>query len=70
MKTNTSIYTGVVKFFNIPKGYGFIIEDGTNEEYFFHVSGMRDRVLQKNELVSYEIETTDRGKKAVNIKTI
>lgn len=29
---------GIVKFFNDAKGFGFIKESGSNDEYFVHVS--------------------------------
>jgi CspA family cold shock protein len=35
---------GKVKFYNESKGYGFIKEDETNNEYFVHVSGLIDEV--------------------------
>ena len=38
--------TGTVKFFNESKGFGFIIEDGSNTEYFVHVSGLIDKVKE------------------------
>ena len=36
--------TGTVKIFLNQKGYGFIANDGTNEEIFVHVSGLIDKV--------------------------
>jgi len=35
---------GTVKFFNEAKGFGFVIEDETNEEFFVHASGLIDRI--------------------------
>ncbi|PLX14097.1 MAG: cold-shock protein, partial [Marinilabiliales bacterium] len=35
---------GTVKFFNESKGFGFIIDDETKNEYFVHVSGLVDSV--------------------------
>ena len=32
--------TGVIKFFNKIKGYGYIKEDGTGVEIFLHVTGL------------------------------
>jgi CspA family cold shock protein len=59
--------TGKVKFFNERKGFGFIIEDGTNEEIFVHVSGLIDKI-NENDQVSFEITEDQRGKKAINVK--
>ncbi len=59
---------GNVKFFNEAKGFGFIIgEDG--KEIFVHVSALEEGTrLKENDSVSYEVEQTDRGLKAVNVK--
>ena len=59
--------TGKVKFFNERKGFGFIIEDETNEDIFVHVSGLVDRI-KENDQVSFDITEDQRGKKAINVK--
>jgi cold shock protein len=62
---------GTVKFFNADKGYGFIApEDGGNDS-FVHISAVERagmRTLDKDQRVSYELETDQRGKtSAVNL---
>ena len=52
--------TGVVKFFNEAKGFGFIVDSSSNEEIFVHVSGLIDKV-REGDTVTFE---TARGKKA------
>ena len=59
--------TGKVKFFNERKGFGFIIEDETNEDIFVHVSGLIDRI-RENDQVSFDVTEDNRGKKAINVK--
>ena len=59
--------TGKVKFFNERKGFGFIIEDETNEDIFVHVSGLIDKI-KENDQVSFDITEDQRGKKAINVK--
>ena len=64
--------TGTVKFFNADKGYGFIApEDGTSDA-FVHISAVERaglRTLNKDQRVSYELETDRRGKtSAVNLQ--
>ena len=54
------MYTGTVKFFNESKGFGFIIESGSGQEIFVHVSGLVDQV-REGDTVTFE---TQRGKKA------
>lgn len=58
--------TGTVKFFNEDKGFGFIIEDETENEIFVHVSGLEDDI-EKNDKVTFE--TTD-GKKGLNAVSV
>ena len=59
--------TGKVKFFNETKGFGFIIDNETEEEYFVHVSGLIDKVKENDE-VSFELTEGRKGLNAVNVK--
>ena len=60
---------GVVKFFNEAKGFGFIIPNSGEGEIFVHVSGLVDKVREKDH-VSYEVEQGRKGLNAVNVKLI
>jgi CspA family cold shock protein len=64
--------TGIVKFYNEQKGYGFITPEGGGKDVFVHVtaveqSGMRG--LKEGQRISFETEPDKRGKgpKAVNL---
>lgn len=59
--------TGKVKFFNETKGFGFIIDNETEEEYFVHVSGLIDKIKENDE-VSFELTEGRKGLNAVNVK--
>ena len=59
---------GTIKFYNAVKGYGFIIGNETGEEVFFHVTGLLYSAPQKDDIVNYEIEVAERGKKAIEVK--
>lgn len=59
--------TGKVKFFNETKGFGFILEDDTNQEIFVHHSGLIDKI-RENDLVTYEVSEGRKGPNAVNVK--
>jgi len=61
--------TGTVKFFNESKGFGFIIDDQTNQEIFVHVSGLKDKV-RENDKVSFSIVEGKKGLNAANVKKI
>jgi CspA family cold shock protein len=64
--------TGTVKFFNADKGYGFIAPETGGADAFVHISAVEAagmRTLDKNQRVSYELETDRRGKtSAVNLQ--
>jgi CspA family cold shock protein len=45
------MFKGTVKFFNETKGYGFIQEEGTNQEVFVHVTGLVDKVRNGDSVI-------------------
>lgn len=59
--------TGVVKFFNESKGFGFIKEEGTGKEIFVHVSGLKDQIRENDE-VTFDEQDGKKGVNAVNVK--
>ena len=59
--------TGTVKFFNETKGYGFIKEDESDNEYFVHVSGVIDKISE-NDKVTFDLEEGRKGLNATNVK--
>ena len=58
---------GIVKFFNDSKGYGFIKDPETEEEYFVHVSGVVDEI-RENDRVTFDLQEGKKGLNAVNVK--
>lgn len=61
--------TGVVKFFNDAKGFGFIKENLTNEEFFVHITGIEDTIYENDE-VSFDLIEGRKGMNAINVKVI
>ncbi|MFO7978031.1 MAG: cold shock domain-containing protein [Bacteroidales bacterium] len=59
--------TGIIKFFNEKKGYGFIVDDKSEKDVFVHHTGLVD-IVTNNDKVSYEISEDERGKKAINVR--
>lgn len=60
---------GTVKFFNDSKGFGFIIEEGTNKEYFVHISGLIDEI-REGDNVEFELTEGKKGMNAVDVKVV
>jgi CspA family cold shock protein len=64
---------GTVKFFNSEKGYGFIQPEGGGNDAFVHISAVERAgmsTLDRDQRVSYELETDRRGKtSAVNLQS-
>ena len=63
---------GTVKFFNADKGYGFIQPESGGNDAFVHISAVQAaglHTLDRDQRVSYELETDRRGKpSAVNLQ--
>lgn len=64
---NYQMKKGTVKFFNDSKGYGFIKDNETGNEYFVHATGLVDEISENNE-VEFELQEGRKGLNAVNVK--
>ena len=60
---------GTVKFFNGAKGFGFIIEDETKEEFFVRVSGLIDKI-NEGDAVEFDLKEGKKGMNAVDVKIV
>ncbi|CCG99284.1 cold-shock protein [Fibrella sp. WM1] len=60
--------TGVVKFFNESKGFGFIVDDESKKDIFVHITGLNGLTIRENDQVSYDIVDGKKGLNAVNVK--
>lgn len=68
--SNKTTLTGKVKFFNEDKGFGFIKENNTPNEYFVHISGVNESSLNENDEVSFELIDGKKGKNCINVSLI
>lgn len=60
---------GTVKFFNESKGFGFIVDDESQNEYFVHISGLIDEI-HEGDAVEFELKEGKKGLNAVNVKLV
>lgn len=60
---------GTVKFFNGSKGFGFVVDDETQNEYFVHVSGLIDEI-NEGDTVEFDLKEGRKGLNAVDVKVI
>ena len=62
---------GTVKWFNVSKGYGFIKREDKEKDIFVHLSAVKNSglgSLKKNEQLTFEVESSDKGPSAVNLQ--
>ena len=65
--------TGIVKWFNDSKGFGFITPDEGGEDLFAHFSAIQSqgfKSLQDNQRVSFDVTSGPKGKQASNIQPL
>jgi CspA family cold shock protein len=70
-----NVSTGIVKFFNTQKGYGFIAPEGGGGDVFVHISAVERAgmtTLNEGMRVNFEIETDQRRGKtnATNLRPV
>jgi cold shock protein len=64
--------TGIVKWFDAAKGYGFITQDDDGGDLFVHFSAIADsggyRTLEEGQRVEFEVTRGPKGNQADNVR--
>ena len=60
---------GTVKFFNDSKGFGFITDTESNEEFFVHISGLVDEI-REGDNVEFDLKEGRKGMNAIDVKVV
>ena len=58
---------GTVKFFNESKGFRFIKDADSQEEYFVHSSGLNETITENDE-VTFDLQEGRKGLNAANVR--
>ncbi len=65
--------TGIVKWFNAGKGYGFLSPQEGGPDVFVHYSAIAGdgyKALKEGQLVEYEIESSSKGMQAAKVRRL
>ena len=64
------LFYGKVKFFDIEKGFGFILPDEEMDDLFFHLSSFSGGVPFENDRVEFKIGEGPKGPCAIHVKIL
>lgn len=65
--------TGVVKWFDVKKGFGFITGPANGKDVFVHFSSIEGdgfKTLKDGETVEYEVMESDKGPQAKSVRRL
>ncbi|MFA5940382.1 MAG: cold-shock protein [Sinimarinibacterium sp.] len=69
----SNVTTGIVKWFNDAKGFGFITPEGGGEDLFAHfreIQGTGFKTLKEGQKVQFEVRRGPKGMQAAAIRPL
>ncbi|MEM1237557.1 MAG: cold shock domain-containing protein [Pseudomonadota bacterium] len=73
MMTDEVIVQGVVKWFDLAKGFGFVVAEGVTQDILLHVNVVRDfgrNAVAAGDVVSLAYSETDKGLQATQLTDV
>jgi CspA family cold shock protein len=64
------VFTGMVKFYDDVKGFGFIKPDADMDDLFFHASALNGEHISDEDIVEFEIGSGKQGEIAIRIQLL
>ena len=64
---------GSIKTIIVEKNFGFITPDGGEKDVFFHATSLKDvdfSALKQGDKVSFDVEDSEKGPRAVNVTRV
>ena len=63
---------GKIKHFNPTRGFGFITDEDSMEEIFFHITDCLEQTIKTNDRVEFEIKdkTSKKGPRAYDVRKL
>ncbi len=65
--------TGKIKWFNDAKGFGFVTPDDGSKDVFVHFSSIQGegfKSLAEGDKIEFDVQESDKGPKAANVRKI
>ena len=65
--------TGKIKWFNDAKGFGFVTPDDGSKDVFVHFSAILGdgfKSLAEGDRIEFDVQPSDKGPKAANVKKV
>jgi cold shock protein len=72
-RSTVKMASGVVKWFNSEKGFGFLTQDDGGPDVFVHFSAIQGggyKSLNENDKVQYEVTQGPKGPNAANVQVV